>query len=141
MITCFWSIYSFSIFGLGLLHSLKLVFFGSLLYFYPNLLLRFLFLFGTFIFLFSLSLLFMELIYTHFRLFIVANLIPSPPLFLFCTLPCIVIFILLLCEYIYFVQLNFFSLYNVFIFAWFIRYPMYREHCTSRKLRMYWGLE
>jgi hypothetical protein len=84
----------------------------------------------------------MELIYTHFRLFIVANLIPHPPFIfiLYITMYSYVLF-LLLCEYIYFVQLNLFSLYNVFIYAWFIRYPMYREHCTSRKLRMYWGLE
>ncbi len=83
----------------------------------------------------------MELIYTHFRLFIVANLILHPPFIfiLYITMYSYDLF-LLLCEYISFVQLNLFSLCNVFIFAWFIRYPIYREHCTSRKLKMYWGV-
>jgi hypothetical protein len=141
MDTIFWGIYSFSIFGLGHLLSLQLVFFGSLFCFHPIFFcLEFIF-FG-FYFSFSLSLLFMELFYTHFRLFIVANLIPPPPFIsiLYITMYSYVLF-LLLCEYIYFVQLNLFSLYNVFIFAWLIRYPIYRGHCTGRKLKMYWGLE
>jgi hypothetical protein len=49
----------------------------------------------------------MELIYTHFRLFIVANLIPHPPFIfiLYITMYSYILF-LLLCEYIYFVQLT-----------------------------------
>jgi hypothetical protein len=49
----------------------------------------------------------MEFIYTHFRLFIVASLIPNPPFIfiLYITMYSYVLF-LLLCEYSYFVQLE-----------------------------------
>ncbi len=116
MITIF-GLFILGIFGLGLLHSLKLVFFGSLFYFYPNVLLRFFISFRNSYFPFSLSLLFMEFIYTHFRLFIVASLIPIPPyiFILYITMYSYVLF-LLLCEYIYFVQLNFFFHFITFLF-------------------------
>ncbi len=131
----------FSIFGLGLLLSVNLVFFGSFFSFILFCYLGFIS-FRNFYFPFSLSLLFMEFIYTHFRLFIVANLIPHPPFIfiLYITMYSYILFCLFVNIFILFNWTSFHFI-TFFMFTWFIRYPIYREHCTSRKLNMYWGLE
>ncbi len=120
----------------------NLVFFGSWFYFILICYLGFYFFFGTFYFSFSLSLYLWNFFITHFRLFIVANLIPTPPIYfiLYITMYSYVLFCYFVNIFILFNWTSFYF-YNVFMFAWFIRYPIYREHCTSRELNMYWGLE